>query len=99
MNPSLLPADSYVVINKTIITEEDKKILNTLYLPITGPLAIMLYMILLDDLDKFQLISESSSHAKLLSKLHVSTSELSEARNVLEAIGLLKTYLKDLILF
>lgn len=94
MNPSLLPADSYVVINKTIITEEDKKILNTLYLPITGPLAIMLYMILLDDLDKFQLISESSSHAKLLSKLHVSTSELSEARNVLEAIGLLKTYLK-----
>ena len=94
MNPSLLPADSYIVINKTIITEEDKKILNTLYLPITGPLAIMLYMILLDDLDKLQLISESSTHAKLLSKLHVSTSELSEARNVLEAIGLLKTYLK-----
>ena len=94
MNPSLLPADSYIVVNKTIITEEDKKILNTLYLPITGPLAIMLYMILLDDLDKFQLISETSTHAKLLSKLHVSTSELSEARNVLEAIGLLKTYLK-----
>ena len=94
MNSSLLPADSYIVINKTIITEEDKKILNTLYLPITGPLAIMLYMILLDDLDKFQLISESSNHAKLLSKLHISTSELSEARNVLEAIGLLKTYLK-----
>ena len=94
MNPSLLPADSYLVVNKTIITEEDKKILNTLYLPITGPLAIMLYMILLDDLDKFQLISDSSTHAKLLSKLHISTSELSEARNVLEAIGLLKTYLK-----
>lgn len=94
MNPSLLPADSYVVINKTIITEEDKKILNTLYLPITGALPIMLYMVLIDDLDKFQLISESSTHAKLLSKLHISTSELAETRNVLEAVGLLKTYLK-----
>lgn len=95
MNPSLLPADSYIVINKSIITEEDKKILNMLYLPITGPLPIMLYNILLDDLDKLQLISEASTHAKLLSNLHISSSELTEARNVLEAIGLLKTYLKS----
>lgn len=94
MNPSLLPADSYIVINKSIITEEDKKILNMLYLPITGPLPITLYNILLNDLDKLQLISEVATHAKLLSNLHVSTSELTEARNVLEAIGLLKTYLK-----
>jgi len=43
MNPSLLPADSYIVINKSIITEEDKKILNKLYLPITGAIPIMLY--------------------------------------------------------
>ena len=94
MNPSLLPADNYVVINKSIITEEDKKILNMLYLPIVGPLPIMLYNILLNDLDKLQLISSSSTHAKLLSNLHVSPNELTDARNVLEAIGLLKTYFK-----
>ena len=94
MNPSLLPADSYLVINKSIITDEDKTILNMLYLPITGPLPIMLYNILLDDLDKLQLVSDVSTHAKLLSKLHISANELAEARNVLEAIGLLKTYLK-----
>lgn len=94
MNPSLLPADNYVVINKSIITEEDKKILNMLYLPIVGSLPIMLYNILLNDLDKLQLISSSSTHAKLLSNLHVSPNELTDARNVLEAIGLLKTYFK-----
>ena len=95
MNPSLLPADNYIVINKSIITEEDIKILNMLYLPITGPLPIMLYNILLNDLDKLQIISEVSSHAHLLSNLHISISELTEARNVLEAIGLLKTYFKN----
>ena len=94
MNTSLLPADSYIVINKSVITEEDKKIINMLYLPIIGPLATTLYNILLNDLDKLQIISEVSTHAKLLSSLHISSSELTEARNVLEAIGLLKTYLK-----
>lgn len=94
MNPSLLPADSYIVINKSVITENDLKILNMLYLPIIGPLPITLYNILLNDLDKLQIISEVSTHAHLLSNLHISSNELTEARNVLEAIGLLKTYLK-----
>ena len=85
----------YIVINKSIITEEDKKILNMLYLPIIGPLPIMLYNMLLNDLDKLQLVSDVSIHAKLLSNLHISTSELMEAKNMLEAIGLLKTYIKE----
>lgn len=95
MNASLLPADSYIVINKSIITEEDKKILNMLYLPIIGPLPVMLYNILINDLDKLQLVSETATHAKLLSNLHISIGELVEARNSLEAIGLLKTYFKS----
>ena len=94
MNPSLLPADSYIVINKSIITEEDKKILNMLYLPITGALPIMLYNILLTNLDKLQITSDIETHAHLLSNLHISINELEEARRVLEAIGLLKTYVK-----
>ena len=95
MNTSLMPADNYIVINKSIITEEDKKILNMLYLPIIGPLPIMLYNMLLNDLDKLQLVSDVSIHAKLLSNLHISTSELMEAKNMLEAIGLIKTYMKE----
>ena len=39
----LLPADSYIVVNKTIITEIDKKILIDLYQPIIGNKSISLY--------------------------------------------------------
>ena len=79
--------------------KEDKKILNMLYLPITGPLPITLYNVFLSDLDKLQLISETSAHAKLLSSLHTTPNELQDARNVLEAIGLLKTYIKKVPFF
>ena len=94
MDKSLQPADSYIVINKSIITSEDKKIINMLYLPIIGPLPITLYNLLLSDLDKSELISEVHTHSHLLSNLHISLNELAEARNVLEAIGLIKTFLK-----
>ena len=91
MDNHILPADTYIVANKSIITEEDKRILNMLYLPIIGTLPVMLYNMLLQDLDKMT-ISNELTHAHLLSILKVSNGELTEARNSLEAIGLLKTY-------
>ncbi len=94
MERQILPADTYQVINKSVITEEDKKILNMLYLPIIGPLPIMLYNLFLVDLNKLMVSSSVNSHAKMLSSLRITSSEYSEARNSLEAIGLLKTYLK-----
>ena len=65
-----------------------------LYLPIIGPLAVTLYNILVNDLNKQQIVSEVKTHDILLSNLHISSSELTDARNILEGIGLLKTYLK-----
>lgn len=94
MDISLLPADSYIVVNKSIITNVDLKILNMLYLPITGSLAIMLYNTLLNDLDKQEVLSGELDHAHLLSNLHVSIQELLSSRNVLEAIGLMKSFVK-----
>ena len=94
MDMALLPADNYLVVNKSIITDYDKKVLSMLYLPLTGSLAIMLYNTLVNDLDRQELISDGLEHAHLLSNLHISAKELEEARNILEGIGLLKTYLK-----
>lgn len=94
MDISLLPADVYVVVNKSIITSEDKKIINVLYLPIIGPLAVSLYEILLNDLDREEYISDPLTHAHILANLHISSLELNNARMVLEGIGLLKTYVK-----
>ena len=48
---TLLPADTYVVINKTILYDEDRKILTDLYLPIIGMEAVMLYFTFWSDLD------------------------------------------------
>ena len=94
MDIALLPADNYIVINKSIITSEDNKILTMLYLPIISPTAIMLYKTLVNDLDKSVPVSECFDHAHLLSNLRISCKELESARNALEGIGLLKTYLK-----
>ena len=40
-----LPADKYKVINKTILSDVDKKNLISFYMPIIGSLAVSLYLL------------------------------------------------------
>lgn len=89
------PADTYIVVNKSIITAEDRLILTMLYQPIIGPLAIMLYFTFWSDLDKSKLISTEYTHHHLVTNMQISLSEIEKARLKLEAIGLLKTYFKE----
>lgn len=91
---SLLPADTYSVINKTILSDTDKNILFALYEPIIGPLAISLYFTLWNDLDMSKLFSREYTHHHLMSLLKCSTGKLKLARESLESFGLLKSYLK-----
>jgi replication initiation and membrane attachment protein len=92
---NILPADTYVVVNKSIINDEDRKILTMLYQPIIGPLPIMLYFSLWSDLDKSEIISIEYTHHHLVTNMHISLVEIREARRKLEAIGLLKTFYKE----
>ncbi len=94
MDMTLLPADNYIVVNKSVITTHDMEIINLLYLPIIGPLAVSLYNVLYNDLDHLKTMSDNLTHAHLLANLHLSCKELVEVRNVLEAIGLIKSYVK-----
>ena len=66
---NLLPADTYIVINKTILTEVDKKNLINLYEPILGPLPISLYLTLWSDLDKNEIMSKDYTHHHLMTFL------------------------------
>lgn len=91
---SLLPADSYVVINKTILHDEDRKIITSLYLPVIGIEAVMLYFTLWADLDSSQIVSKDFSHQKLVSNLRMTINEIENARYKLEAIGLIKSLIK-----
>ena len=90
----VLPADSYIVVNKSIITEVDKKILVDLYQPIIGNSAVSLYLTLLNDLEKNSFVTGELTHHHLLSVMQMSLEDIVKSREKLEGIGLVKTYVK-----
>lgn len=90
----VLPADSYIVVNKTVITEIDKGILVDLYQPIIGNRAVSLYLTLLNDLERNLFVTGEFTHHHLLSVMQSSLEEIVKSREKLEGIGLLKTYMK-----
>ena len=91
---TILPADSYIVINKTTITDADRKLISMLYQPIIGYTAVSLYNTLIDDLDKLELMSEELTHHHLMSTMQLKLDDIVIAREKLEGIGLIKTYVK-----
>ncbi len=91
---NILPADTFVVVNKTILNENDRKLINMLYQPIIGSFATSLYYTLWSDLDKSELLSKEYTHHHLMTSLRIKMDAIIIARKKLEAIGLLKTYLK-----
>ena len=95
MEATLLPADTYTVINKTILTLEDRKNLICLYEPIIGSIAVALYLTLWNDLDKLELSSKDFNHHHLMSLMKIDLASLKTAREALESLGLIKTYYKE----
>lgn len=95
MNGKLLPADTYIVVNKTIISIEDKKKITMLYQPIIGHTAVSLYFTLADDLEKREFMSSELTHHHLVSTMQLKLTDIIIAREKLEAVGLLKTFVKE----
>lgn len=91
---NLLPADTYIVRNATILNNESRLVLIKLYQPIIGSTAISLYFTLWSNLDTSQIISTEYTHHSLMAIMRIKLEDILEAREKLEAIGLLKTYLK-----
>lgn len=91
---TILPADVYMVVNKTVITSTDRKIITMLYQPIIGHVATSLYFTLCDDLDKREVMSEELTHYHLMMTMQLKLESIVIAREKLEAIGLLKTFFK-----
>lgn len=89
-----LPADTYTVINKSIIQDSNRHIITMLYQPIIGYVATSLYFTLIDDLDKREVMSDDYTHHHLMSTMQLKLSEIITARKKLEAVGLLRTLFK-----
>ena len=91
---NVLPADTYIVINKTIFNDNDKRILTMLYQPIIGNVAINLYFTLWSFLDRNEVKSLEWTHHHLMVNLGISLEQIIIAREKLEGIGLIRTYYK-----
>lgn len=91
---SVLPADSYTVVNKTIMNDIDRKILTLLYQPIIGHIAVSLYFTLWSDLDETEILSPSFTHHHLVTSMKIKIHDIVDARKKLEAVGLLKSYVR-----
>ncbi len=94
-NTTLLPADRYVVINKSILSDTDRSIIINLYEPLIGSLAVSLYFTLWNDLSVTNIMSTDLIHHHLMVVLKSGISSIKIARESLEAFGLLKSYVKN----
>ncbi len=94
MHITILPADTYTIIQRSTITDLDRRLITLLYQPIIGYTAVSLYYTLLDDLEKQDVMSEAFTHHHLMASMQLSLEKIVAAREKLEAVGLLKTYLK-----
>lgn len=92
---TLLPADKYVVVNKTMLTDKERKNVVSLYEPIIGYAAVSLYFTLWRDLDRLEIVSLDYTHHHLMSLLKSDLETIKEARKSLESVGLIKTYFKQ----
>ncbi len=92
---TLLPADTYTVVNKSLLNNDDRKNLIALYEPIIGPIAVALYLTLWNDLDKIELTSDDLNHHHLMTIMKIDLNSLKIARESLEAVGLIRTFYKE----
>jgi replication initiation and membrane attachment protein len=91
----LLPADTYNVVNKTIMNDTDRLVLSMLYQPLIGYKALSLYFALWSDLDCTGVMSIEFTHRHLMNMMGIRVEDIVEARKKLEAIGLMKTAYKE----
>ncbi len=89
----LTELDYYKVIKKSLVADYDIETLTLLYQPIIGSNALSLYLTLLSEA-KYQEWIDISTHETLVNKTTLSLLQLSNAKEMLEGIGLLKSYRK-----
>ncbi len=86
--------NQYIVESNEFISHEDLKNIRTLYLPIIGNKAAILYQLLVDQ--AVEVFKVDYRHLKsLVNSLKFSSEDLLSARKTLEAVGLIKTYIQQ----
>ncbi len=84
--------DTYVVVSKTEINQEDRRVLTALYQPLIGAGALSLFLTLWLDLEENHHVLTELSHHRLIAVTMMNIGDLRDAREKLEAMGLMKTF-------
>ncbi|MDO1605611.1 DnaD domain protein [Lactobacillus sp. YT155] len=92
---SINPLAGFWILKNFQLSDVQTKELIDLYQPIVGPVGIGLYLLLNNEAEQQQLISERQNHAHLLGLLDCDAPNFYSARIKLEALGLIKTYQKE----
>lgn len=85
----VLPLDSFIVINHTFLNDQNREVLSLLYQPIMGSIAFNLYVTLWGFIG-----NENINHYDIVNTMQIKLEDICKAREKLEALGLLKTYVK-----
>ena len=96
--PSMLVVkeNDYLEVNlNSLVADYDRLILTNLYQPIIGYKAVSLYFTLLTEADN-QKINPIINHKTLFDRMQMSASDFVDSRKLLEAVGLLKTFVSDM---
>lgn len=75
----------------SLIADYDRETLTNLYQPIIGYEAVALYFTLWAEA-KNQKVSSLATHGQIIRRMRINTGDFINARKILEAVGLLKTY-------
>lgn len=87
---NVLPADTYILVSKSNLNDFHRKILINLYEPIIGTIATNLYFNFWSQLERKK---EEYNHYYLVANMGINLDLIIEAKEKLEAIGLIKTYI------
>lgn len=90
---SMQPKDTFELKHSGLLSQEDNRVLNLLYQPIIGSKAYTLFLNLLMNHHEF---AKTNNHFALMDLMNEGGPSLYESRIRLEAIGLLKTYVRKI---
>ena len=92
----IVKENDYLEVNlNSLVADYDRLTLTNLYQPIIGYKAVGLYFTLLTEADN-QKINPIINHKTLFDRMQMTASDFVDSRKLLEAVGLLKTFVRDL---
>lgn len=92
----LLKEEDYLEVSlNSLIADYDRMILVNLYQPIIGYKAVSLYFTLLTEAEN-QKITSIIPHKSLFTRMQISAGDFIDSRKLLEAVGLLKTFVNKM---